>query len=289
MYRNEDKTMVQILSDSSTLYSKSQATNIGLEITPLVVIIGKDNYREFETIDSDTLLSKIENGAIPTSSQPPIGEKMDLYNQYGKDQDVIDITMAAGLSGTYDSALMAKESCNYPDNISVFNSKTLCGPHRVLVNEALKMAKDGKTKEEILYMLEESAKTDVSFLIPFDFDFLQRGGRVSKTAAGLGGLLKLVVCMKKSDDGRCLEKHSVNRTLKKVVLSIFEEFDNRNVDDSYHISISHAFNEETASKVKKALVEKYPNATIEIFDLSPVFITQGGPKCCAIQAIKIVK
>ena len=214
---------------------------------------------------------------------------MDLYNQYGKDQDVIDITMAAGLSGTYDTALMAKESCNYPDNISVFNSKTLCGPHRVLVNEALKMAKDGKTKEEILYMLEESAKTDVSFLIPFDFDFLQRGGRVSKTAAGLGGLLKLVVCMKKSDDGRCLEKHSVNRTLKKVVLSIFEEFDNRNVDDSYHISISHAFNEETASKVKKALVEKYPNATIEIFDLSPVFITQGGPKCCAIQAIKIVK
>ena len=155
--------MVQILSDSSTLYSKSQAMNIGLEITPLVVIIGKDNYREFETIDSDTLLCKIENGAIPTSSQPPIGEKMDLYNQYGKDQDVIDITMAAGLSGTYDSALMAKESCNYPDNISVFNSKTLCGPHRVLVNEALKMAKDGKTKEEILYMLEESAKTDVSF------------------------------------------------------------------------------------------------------------------------------
>ena len=48
MYRNEDKTMVQILSDSSTLYSKSQAMNIGLEITPLVVIIGKDNYRELK-------------------------------------------------------------------------------------------------------------------------------------------------------------------------------------------------------------------------------------------------
>ena len=214
---------------------------------------------------------------------------MCIRDRYGKDQDVIDITMAAGLSGTYDSALMAKESCNYPDNISVFNSKTLCGPHRVLVNEALKMAKDGKTKEEILYMLEESAKTDVSFLIPFDFDFLQRGGRVSKTAAGLGGLLKLVVCMKKSDDGRCLEKHSVNRTLKKVVLSIFEEFDNRNVDDSYHFSISHADNEEIAIKIKKGLIEKYPNAVIEIFNLSPVFITQGGPKCCAIQAIKIVK
>lgn len=75
MYRNEDKTMVQILSDSSTLYSKSQAMNIGLEITPLVVIIGKDNYREFETIDSDTLLCKIENGAIPTSSQPQLEKK----------------------------------------------------------------------------------------------------------------------------------------------------------------------------------------------------------------------
>ena len=74
-----------------------------------------------------------------------------------------------------------------------------------------------------------------------------------------------------------------------MVLSIFEEFDNRNVDDSYHFSISHADNEEIAIKIKKGLIEKYPNATIEIFDLSPVFITQGGPKCCAIQAIKIVK
>lgn len=281
--------MVQIIADSSTLYSKAEAKKIGLETTPLFVIIGKENYREYETIDSVSLLKMIENGAVPTSSQPPIGEKLDLYNQYGKDQDVIDITMAAGLSGTYDTALMAKDSCDHPDKISVFNSKTLCGPHRALVNEALKMAQEGKSKEEILHMLEESAKTDISFLIPFDFDFLQRGGRVSKTAAGLGGLLKLVVCMRKSDDGSCLEKYSVNRTLKKVVLSIFEEFDHRNVDDSYHISISHAFNEETASKVKKALVEKYPKATIEIFDLSPVFITQGGPKCCAVQAIKIVK
>lgn len=289
MYRNEDKTMVQILSDSSTLYSKSQAMHIGLEITPLVVIIGKDNYREFETIDSDTLLNKIENGAIPTSSQPPIGEKIDLYNQYAKNQEVIDITMAAGLSGTYDTSLMAKESSDYPDNITVFNSQTLCGPHRALVDEALKMAKAGNTKEEILHMLEKSTKTDMSFLIPFDFGYLQRGGRLSKTAAGLGGLLKLVVCMKKSEDGRCLEKHSVNRTLKKVILSIFEELDKHNVDETYHFSISHADNEEIAIKIKKGLIEKYPNAVIEIFNLSPVFITQGGPKCCAIQAIKIVK
>lgn len=281
--------MVQIIADSSTLYSKEQAKQIGLVTTPLVVVVDKNNYREFETIDSDSLLNMIENGAIPKSSQPPIGEKIDLYNKYGKEQEVIDITMAAGLSGTYDSALMAKQSCDYSDKISVFNSKTLCGPHRFLVNEALKMAQEGKSKEEILYMLEESAKTDVSFLIPFDFDFLQRGGRVSKAAAGLGGLLKLIVCMKKSDDGRCLEKHCVHRTLKRVVLSIFEEFNQHNVDDSYRISISHAFNEEIASKIKAALKEKYPNAMIEMFALSPAFITQGGPKCCAIQAIKIVK
>ena len=281
--------MVQIISDSSTLYSKQQAKEIGLETTPVFVIVGTDNYREFETINSKELVDMIEQGSIPTSSQPPIGEKIDLYNKYGKEDDVIDITMAAGLSGTYDTALMAKDSSDYADRITVFNSKTLCGPHRELVNEALKMAKDGKNKEEILHMLEESIKSEVSFLIPFDFGFLQRGGRLSKAAAGLGGLLKLVVCVKKSEDGTCLEKFSISRTLKKSLSYILDDLDKRNIDSSYRISISHAFNETIALKIKEVLMEKYPGITIDVHELSPVFITQGGPKCCAIQAIKIVK
>ena len=281
--------MVQIISDSSTLYSKAEGEAIGLEISPLSIMINGENYREFETITSEELIAKIEKGGIPSSSQPPIGEKINLYNRYGANGEVIDITIAQGLSGTYDTALSAKEICDYAANITVFNSQTLCGPQRTLTDAALKMAKEGMSREAIVKMLEESAKTDVSFLIPFDFAFLQRGGRLSKAAAGLGGLLKLIVCMRKSDDGKTLEKHSINRTLKKAFASIIDELKKREVDETYHFAISHAINPEMADKMKEELLRHYPKADIKIYPLSPAFITQGGPGCCALQAIKIVK
>lgn len=281
--------MVQIISDSSTLYSKAEGEAIGLEISPLSIMINGENYREFETITSEELIAKIEKGGIPSSSQPPIGEKIDLYNHYGANGEVIDITIAQGLSGTYDTALSAKEICDYAANITVFNSQTLCGPQRTLTDAALKMAKEGMSREAIVKMLEESAKTDVSFLIPFDFAFLQRGGRLSKAAAGLGGLLKLIVCMRKSDDGKTLEKHSINRTLKKAFASIIDELKKREVDETYHFAISHAINPEMADKMKEELLRHYPKADIKIYTLSPAFITQGGPGCCALQTIKIVK
>lgn len=281
--------MVQIISDSSTLYSKSEGEAIGVKISPLSIMINGENYREYETISSEELIQKIKDGGIPSSSQPPIGEKIELYNQYGKDCEVIDITIAQGLSGTYDTALSAKETCDHAENITVFNSRTLCGPQRTLVDEAIKMAREKADRETIVKMLEESAKTDVSFLIPFDFAFLQRGGRLSKAAAGLGGLLKLVVCMRKSDDGRTLEKHSINRTLKKALASIIEELVKRGVDETYHFAISHAENPEMADKMKEELLSHYPGADIRIYPLSPAFITQGGPGCCALQTIKIVK
>lgn len=281
--------MVQIISDTCTLYSKKEGEKIGLPITPLSVFINEECYKEFETITTEELIDKINKGGIPTSSQPIIGEKIELYDKYAKDDEVIDITIAAGLSGTYDTALMAKGSSEHGDKVSVFNSMTLCGPQRALVDEALKMAKEGKSKDEILTMLEKSAKSDVSFLIPMDFEFLKRGGRVSKTVGSIGSLLKLIICLKKSDDGRCLEKHSINRTIKGAVESMIKELKNKGVDDSYIFSISHALNEELAAKFKEALLKAFPNAKVNIFTLSPVFTTQGGPKCCALQAIKIIR
>ena len=82
---------------------------------------------------------RIEKGEIPRSSQPPIGEVIDAYEQYS-DYEIINIAMADGLSGTYQSAYGAKEMVENSDKITVINSKTLCGPHRYLVETAQKMA-----------------------------------------------------------------------------------------------------------------------------------------------------
>lgn len=279
--------MLQIVTDSSTLYSVREGEEKGITVCPLHVNIDGKSYRDFEDLTSTKLLKFIQEKKVPSTSQPSIGEKIDTYNRLSEEGEVLDITMAQGLSGTYDNALLAKSQCDHPEKIHILNSKTLCGPHRSLVDLAIKMKEDGASLEEIKTELEKARETDISFLIPFDFQFLLRGGRVRQIEAGLGGLLKLIPVMKRQEDGTVLVKFTVTRTFKKALRSILEEFDKLNVTDAYTFYITHAFNDELAFAAQKMLREKYPEAKIVIYPLSPTFITQGGPGCIAIQTIKI--
>ncbi len=275
--------MTQIISDTSTLYSVAEGKEKNLIILPLQIAIDQKTYYEYEEITSEQLLEKIRNGAIPSSSQPSIGDVLNAYES-NPDQPLLNITMADGLSGTYQNAIMAQQQCPNQD-ITVLNSKTLCGPHRYLVNKALKLAKEGKSSAEIVTALMPSIDNSVSFLIPQNFEFLKRGGRCSALSASVGGLLRLTIVMKQSDDGKVLEKHAVARTYKKALASIAESFKEKGVDENYIITISHATTEKQVLETKAYFQNEFPNTEIEIYDLSPVFITQGGPGCLAVQCI----
>ncbi len=280
--------MIKIVSDSSTLYSCKEAEKIGLYTVPLNVSIDNHSYKDLEEITDTDLFKMIEEHKIPRTSQPSLGEKIDIYNKLSEENEVIDITMASGLSGTYQTALIAKASCDHSDKVHVIDSMTLCGPHRYLVDTALEMVKNGSSVQDILHMIEESRKTDISFLLPVDFDYLVRGGRIKGVAAKIGGLLKIIPVLKKGDDGVGLEKHSINRTLKKAIDSVIDDLKANHIDDTYHFYITHAKNEDLANRFIQKIQETFNTKNIFTYPLSPSFITQGGPGCVAIQVIKIV-
>ena len=277
--------MIKIVSDSSTLYSKEEAKKNNLDVRPLSVTIDNKSYKELEELTTEGLLKLIEEGAIPSTSQPAIGDVVEMYEQY-PDAEIINISMADGLSGTYQSACMAKTMVDHGDNITVINSKTLCGPHRYLVDLAVKLVEAGKTKSEIISEVEALIETSTSFLIPKDFDYLVRGGRLSPLVGRIGGLVKLVPVMTLSEDCTRLEKFATKRTFKKAIQAICEDFTNKGVNEEYKIYISHACDEELALSAKEMIEKQIANTEIEVILLTPVFTTQGGPGCVAIQAIK---
>ena len=257
-----------------------------LQFSPLSVTINGKSYRELEEITAEEFIKLINEGFMPTTSQPSIGEKMHLYETLAKDDEIIDITIADGLSGTYHSACTAKDDCPHNDNIHVFNSKTLCGPHRYLVLKAVDLASKGFTAKQIIQELKTLQQHEKSFLIPSDFAFLKRGGRLTPIAATIGGLLKIVPVMTLTDDKSKLEKYTVKRTLSKAIIEIDKCFHDMQVDESFYMTITHAENEELAKKVASHMKEEFPNTEIEIYPLTPAFIAQGGPGCIAIQVIK---
>ena len=276
--------MVQIITDSSTLYTIEQAKQEGFEAVPLCVTIGDMEGRDLH-VDYDEFYDRIKKGQTPMSSQPPLGDVLDVFEKYS-DDEIINISMADGLSGTYQTACSAREMSENKERITVVNSKTLCGPHRYMVKKAQQMKMEGCSKEEILEWLDYAIAHGESFLIPQDFDFLRRGGRLTPVAAALGSVLKLKPIMTLTEDCKRLDKFGIKRTMKAAVGAVIDHLKTRELDARHLISVSHANALDDAQKAADRLKEAFPEAEIEILELSHAFITQGGPQCVAIQYIE---
>ena len=278
--------MIRIISDTSTLYSSVKARAAGFAVAPLSVTIAGKSYREFDEISSDEFVSIIDQGHMPTSSQPAIGEVSALYAEFAGEQ-ILNISMAAGLSGTYQSAVAAAGLCGHADDITVVNTRTLCGPHRYLVEQAVRMAKDGATMEELLNWLNPRLDTAKSYLIPADFDYLRRGGRLSPLVSHVGKLAGLAPVMTQTDDGTRLTVASIKRGFKAAVKYCVDALQKQGVGKGWKIYISHAAAPEKADLALEQVKAAMPDAEYEIVPLSPAFITQGGPKCMAIQYVEL--
>ena len=278
--------MVRIVSDTSTLYSTAQAREAGFFVSPLSVTIAGENYREFDEISSEEFVAIINQGHMPTSSQPAIGAVTALYEELAGDQ-ILNIAMAAGLSGTYQSAAAAAELCDNCDDITVVNSRTLCGPHRYLVEQAVKMAADGASLEALLAWLNRRMDSAKSFLIPADFDYLRRGGRLSPLVSHVGKLAGLAPVMTQTEDGTRLTVASIKRGFKHAVKYCVDALQKQGIGRGWKVYISHAAAPDKADQALAALKAAMPEAEYEIVPLSPAFITQGGPGCIAIQYVEL--
>ena len=280
--------MVRICADSSTMRNTAQAAAAGYSMVPLSVTINGSSYRELDEIDSDRFLQKIGEGYLPTSSQPSLGDMEDMFNAETQSADeVLHISMADGLSGAYQSCCTAASLCEHPEKVTVINSRTLCGPHRYLVDHAVRLAKEGLSCAEIVQRTEKLIETTVSFLIPADFAYLRRGGRLSPLVSYVGQAVRFVPLMTTTEDARRLTVAGVKRSFAQAVDHMIKKFTAMGAGRSWLISISHAAAPDRAQQALEQLKKAFPEATFEVLPLTPAFITQGGPGCVAVQIIKM--
>lgn len=276
--------MVRIISDTSTMYSEAQGQTMGIDIAPLSVTISGESYRELTDIQTPDFIDLINQGGIPTSSQPSIGDVLDLYQKYPNEQ-ILDIAMADGLSGTYNSACTAATMTEHPENITVINSKTLCGPHRYMVELANRMAQGGASLEDIVAQVQIRIDNSYSFLMPNDFDYLRRGGRLSPLVASMGKILNLIPVMTLTEDCKQLISHAKKRSIAKAIQCVIDYLKDKGVDTTHKFYISHAQAPDYAEQAKQALIQAFGDIDVDVLMLTPAFTTQGGPKCFAIQTV----
>lgn len=274
---------MKIVTDSASLYSPAEGREQGFTVIPACVINQGQTYRDFEDISSEEFLQMIRKGDIPTSSQPAIGDVLKVFEDGS--EEILYLSIGDGLSGAYQNAVGAQNIVEKKDHIHIIDTKTLAGPQRYLVQKAMQLRNAGFDLAGIKAELQKCIETSASFVIPADFDFLKRSGRLTPIAAKIGGLIKIVPVMTQTEDMQRITPFTIKRSWKKAVDAIVAHFQALNVDENFIITICHAGAYEKAAEIFAQFKEKFCTTTLELFQLSPALITHGGPGCVTIQVI----
>ena len=126
---------MKIVTDTASLFSPSEGRKQNVAVVPTCVIHGDAVYRDYEDITTERFLEMIAAGAITSTSQPAIGELLDVFEN--AEEEVLALLIGDGLSGGYQNAVGAKNSIDDNEYIRVINTKTLAGAEHHLVKKAI--------------------------------------------------------------------------------------------------------------------------------------------------------
>lgn len=265
-----------VVTDSTAYIPKEVRDQLQIHMIPLQVIFGQDVYEEEIDLTSDGFYEKVKQvEKLPTTSQPPIGQFVELFQQLAEEYDaVISIHLSSGISGTYQGAVAAGEMV---DNIDVyaFDSEISCQVQGFYVEEAAQMALGGKSPAEILARLEEIKKSAIAYFMVDDLAHLQRGGRLSSAQALIGSLLQVKPLL--HFDNKVIVPFEKIRTRKKALKRVADLLAADVASgEPFRAVIIHAKREEEARRWKEELESQLPNVEFELSYFGPVIGTHLG-------------
>ena len=275
---------MKIITDTASLFSPAEGRVAGITVVPACVINGEQVYRDYEDISAEKFLEMLADGAVPTSSQPAIGDLLDVFEE--TKEETLALFIGDGLSGGYQNAVGAKNSIDDNGHIRIIDTKTLAGAERYLVQKAIHLRNEGMDIDSIEQEILRSVETSASFVIPADFDFLKRSGRLTPIAAKIGAMIKIVPVLTQTEDMKKITPFAIKRSWKKATEAILEHLEKMGVNEEYIIYICHGGDLKAAETVLAQTREYFPNVDTEFMSLSPSMITHGGPGCVLIQTIR---
>lgn len=253
---------VRLIVDSSANTLSDPARN--LEVVPLILTFGEENLLDDENLNISDFLTKMEvNQEAGKTAAPSIQRWLDALD--GAEQAII-VTITSGMSGTYSSALQARDIYleSHPlAKIIVVDSRS-AGPELELIIEGIEeMLQDPKLRFADLEskIAEYRTKTNLLFLLQ-SLRNLSLNGRVSPAVAKLAGLLKINLIGTASVDGD-LKPLTKARGMKKALKELVKQME-ENKYQGGRVIIDECENLTDAEKLKELILEKYPEAKITI-------------------------
>ncbi len=280
----------EIVTDSSCNLPDKLIDEYGLHILPLTFMSDGEQFKSYvkgEKSDLKRFFDMMRDGKVFTTSLPNQEESLELIESLlAAGKDVLYIGFSSGLSGTYQAIanLMNILKEKYPER-KVFHTDTLAAAmgQGLIVHKAAKMAQAGATIEETWQWVEDNKLNLAHWFTVDDLIYLFRGGRVSRTSAWAGSLLKIKPVLHVDDEGHLIPMDKV-RGRKKSIIDMVDHMEAsalKPVEDQ-EIFISHGDCEDDVEFLKSEITKRLgcTNFTVNILD--PVIGAHAGPGTLAL-------
>lgn len=243
-----------------------------------------------QTMPFDEFYKRIADGADASTSQVSQQDYIDMWKPLLlSGQDILHITLSSGISGTINSAMNAREALleDFPDRrITVIDSLGASSGYGMLVTEACRLRDEGKTLDETAAWLEDNKLRLHHWFFSTDLTSYLKGGRISRTAARFGTLLKICPLLNMNTRGELIPREKI-RTKRKVIQAIADrmvEHAEGGIGYSGKCYISHSDCYEDARAVADLVEARFPNldGKVLINSVGTVIGSHTGPGTVAL-------
>lgn len=273
---------VKIITDTMCDVPCALAEQYGIRVMPLTVHFGGQSYKDGIEITKDEFYSKLETSSeLPTTSQVPPIEFLETFKEELQNgNDILCINGSSQLSGTYNSAVLAKNQLE-SDKIHIIDSEGVTLGAGLLSIKAARLAEQGMNASEIEAEIRASVKRMKYFFIVDTLKYLHKGGRISLSASVLGSILNIkpIITMK---NGK-LEMLDKARGIKKALSATFQIIKDNNwsLEDKI-VGINHTIAQENFELLEEYLHKEYKVKEVIRGEVGSVVATHAGPGAVAI-------
>ena len=273
-------------SDSDLPYALKVQHDIPVVYMPYT-LDGKEYYDDLgQSLEHKSFFDAMRNGAQPTTAalnQMNYEEYFEPILKEGK--DILFLAFSSQLSGTINSLRAAREALleTYPERtFIVVATLSISGPQTLLVLKAQEMYEAGASMEDVAQWVEDNKLRAHAYFTVDDLKYLQRGGRVSATAAALGTLLDLKPILTETREGKLAAAQKV-RGRKKAMAYMVDKAAETIEDPAESIAlVLHADAKEDAAKLAIMVHDRIPGLTVRMENVGPVIGAHAGPGTLAL-------
>ncbi len=275
---------IKVVTDSTSDLPADVAESLGIEVVPLNVHFGSDVYKDRVNLMPDTFYDKLINGdVLPTTSQPSVGEFIDVYERLGSDADgIVSVHVSEKLSGTMNSARLASQQANADCPIEVVDTFQVSMGVGICAMEAAEVANSGGDMNQVILAARNAVTRSQCFFMLETLEFLQKGGRIGKAQALIGNLLKIrpMLILQEGEVHPLGRERTRRKGIAKLVDTVEELAPISGLAVMYSTGPDEA--QTLAQNVSKFMIEGREPMMLQI---GPVIGTYAGPDTLGIALI----